>query len=373
MQDSGSAGGALTVAWPASAWRMPSISFSCALDVPGGRGVRYWEVDDSQPPTTPKLPYRIELVGVTCDPGLAVARGIWCASSWWPCIKCYVGSLNLYVEPRAGDAVVHGHRCGRGTATYGDKDPSRLGQQCPYRVELVGVTSDPRLGGSICCAITAGSRTSARVCGCFFSVMHSCCSWSPRTPRVAGQLPRAGRRSLRPRFAVARGTCVSNPIRAGEAPCRSGVSACTGGRTSDLPGHSKCCLSNGPRWPGRPRAGAGYARGAACRSTCSCARTACSRRTSRSLRTWWTPPRCTTRVRFSPSVPCYGRAGAFWPTLWRMSGSALGSALLSTSCTHFHGYSWCGFNRGCVLLSESMKLFLRLCPNLPPFPPMTRK
>lgn len=45
------------------------------------RGVpaRYWEVDDCQPPATPKLPYRIELVGVTCDPGLAVARGIWCA------------------------------------------------------------------------------------------------------------------------------------------------------------------------------------------------------------------------------------------------------------------------------------------------------
>ncbi|KAK9832479.1 hypothetical protein WJX81_000145 [Elliptochloris bilobata] len=37
----------------------------------------YWEVDDSQPPATAKLPYRIELVGVTCDPGLAVARGIW--------------------------------------------------------------------------------------------------------------------------------------------------------------------------------------------------------------------------------------------------------------------------------------------------------
>ena len=55
---------------------------------PGYHGrpcVRYWEVDDSQPPTTPKLPYRIELVGVTCDPGLAVARGIWCASTRRPC------------------------------------------------------------------------------------------------------------------------------------------------------------------------------------------------------------------------------------------------------------------------------------------------
>lgn len=25
----------------------------------------------------PRLPYRIELLGVTCDPGLAVARGMW--------------------------------------------------------------------------------------------------------------------------------------------------------------------------------------------------------------------------------------------------------------------------------------------------------
>ncbi len=24
-----------------------------------------------------KVPYRVEVVGVTCDPGLAVARGIW--------------------------------------------------------------------------------------------------------------------------------------------------------------------------------------------------------------------------------------------------------------------------------------------------------
>jgi len=40
---------------------------------------RYWEVDDGQPMVAPKMPYRIELVGVTCDPGLAVARGIWCA------------------------------------------------------------------------------------------------------------------------------------------------------------------------------------------------------------------------------------------------------------------------------------------------------
>ena len=52
--------------------RNASVQNSC---VPA----RYWEVDDSQPPAAPKLPYRIELVGVTCDPGLAVARGIWCA------------------------------------------------------------------------------------------------------------------------------------------------------------------------------------------------------------------------------------------------------------------------------------------------------
>jgi hypothetical protein len=39
---------------------------------------RYFEVDNESPvdPGT-RLPYRVEMVGVTCDPGLAVARGIW--------------------------------------------------------------------------------------------------------------------------------------------------------------------------------------------------------------------------------------------------------------------------------------------------------
>ena len=41
-------------------------------------GCRYWEIDDSSPiDVSQKMPYRIELVGVTCDTGLAVARGIW--------------------------------------------------------------------------------------------------------------------------------------------------------------------------------------------------------------------------------------------------------------------------------------------------------
>ncbi|KAK9816034.1 hypothetical protein WJX74_000855 [Apatococcus lobatus] len=39
---------------------------------------RYWEIDPENPiQTDRKRPYRIELVGVTCDAGLAVARGIW--------------------------------------------------------------------------------------------------------------------------------------------------------------------------------------------------------------------------------------------------------------------------------------------------------
>ena len=40
---------------------------------------RYWEVDpdaDSEACRHHK-PYRIEVIGVTCDPGLAVARGVW--------------------------------------------------------------------------------------------------------------------------------------------------------------------------------------------------------------------------------------------------------------------------------------------------------
>lgn len=40
---------------------------------------RYWEID---PESTGEAcrhhkPYRIEVIGVTCDPGLAVARGVW--------------------------------------------------------------------------------------------------------------------------------------------------------------------------------------------------------------------------------------------------------------------------------------------------------
>jgi len=39
---------------------------------------RYWEIDESSPINVKqKQAYRIELVGVTCDTGLAVARGIW--------------------------------------------------------------------------------------------------------------------------------------------------------------------------------------------------------------------------------------------------------------------------------------------------------
>ena len=39
--------------------------------------LRYWEVDRGPSPKAACRPYRIELVGVTCDPGLAVARGVW--------------------------------------------------------------------------------------------------------------------------------------------------------------------------------------------------------------------------------------------------------------------------------------------------------
>ena len=43
-----------------------------------GQCHRYWEIDDSNKVNlSQKIPYRIELVGVTCDTGLAVARGIW--------------------------------------------------------------------------------------------------------------------------------------------------------------------------------------------------------------------------------------------------------------------------------------------------------
>lgn len=39
--------------------------------------LRYWDRDNCVEPDEAKRPYRIELVGVTCDPGLAVARGVW--------------------------------------------------------------------------------------------------------------------------------------------------------------------------------------------------------------------------------------------------------------------------------------------------------
>lgn len=38
---------------------------------------RYWEIDSNAPAVSGRRPYRIEFVGVTCDAGLAVARGIW--------------------------------------------------------------------------------------------------------------------------------------------------------------------------------------------------------------------------------------------------------------------------------------------------------
>ena len=44
---------------------------------PGAARRRYWEVERGAPPKEAARPYRIELVGVTCDPGLAVARGVW--------------------------------------------------------------------------------------------------------------------------------------------------------------------------------------------------------------------------------------------------------------------------------------------------------
>jgi len=46
---------------------------------PSGQVVEsYWETDETMDSEIEgKLPYRIEVVGVTCDPGLAVARGVW--------------------------------------------------------------------------------------------------------------------------------------------------------------------------------------------------------------------------------------------------------------------------------------------------------
>jgi hypothetical protein len=53
---------------PSAAW----------LGAEEGAFCRYWEIDESNPINVKqKQAYRIELVGVTCDTGLAVARGIW--------------------------------------------------------------------------------------------------------------------------------------------------------------------------------------------------------------------------------------------------------------------------------------------------------
>lgn len=47
-------------------------------DMPCCHG-RYWEVDPevAQEASQHHKPYRIEVIGVTCDAGLAVARGVW--------------------------------------------------------------------------------------------------------------------------------------------------------------------------------------------------------------------------------------------------------------------------------------------------------
>ena len=59
-------------------WRFsPTSCFPC---------IRYFQVDDGiDIEAGRKVPYRIEIVGVTCDPGLAVARGIWRQVSLFQC------------------------------------------------------------------------------------------------------------------------------------------------------------------------------------------------------------------------------------------------------------------------------------------------
>lgn len=59
-------------------WKRQSMcpAFAKAPPLYGER--RYWEIDEtSDADVSQKRPYRIELMGVTCDTGLAVARGIW--------------------------------------------------------------------------------------------------------------------------------------------------------------------------------------------------------------------------------------------------------------------------------------------------------
>ena len=232
MQDSGSAGEALPVVWPVSAWRVPSSSFSCALDVMGGRGARYWEVDDSQPPTTPKLPYRIELVGVTCDPGLAVARGIWCAPTWWPC------SAESRGCNRARPPVWAGHSSFWGQKSITPLATVRLPRSAARRHRGLPAASSRGLPAASVAPDCRLCMTSARVCDCFFSVMHSFCSWCLRMLVWLAYCPELVGVACVPKLAVARGTCVLNPVRAGGAPYRSCVSAWTGGRSSDLPVNS---------------------------------------------------------------------------------------------------------------------------------------
>lgn len=62
---------------------------------------RYFEVDDESPvdPGT-RSPYKVEIVGVTCDPGLAVARGIWrqaCCCRACTVLQAYPGRVRLYL------------------------------------------------------------------------------------------------------------------------------------------------------------------------------------------------------------------------------------------------------------------------------------
>ena len=59
-------------------WALTSEIVQSHPETGGGVACRYWEVDlDCPLECANKRPYRIELWGVTCDPGLAVARGIW--------------------------------------------------------------------------------------------------------------------------------------------------------------------------------------------------------------------------------------------------------------------------------------------------------
>ncbi len=87
--------------------------------------------------------------------------------------------------------------------------------------------------------------TSARVWGCFSSVMHSFCLWCPGCLAWLACCPELVGVACDPKLAVARGSCALNPVRAGGAPRRSCVRACIWGadfRSARL----QCCLSTGP-------------------------------------------------------------------------------------------------------------------------------